>query len=93
MKMYVEAMLKISEHNNFAGENGETVEYDTNYLKDNDGNMLIVNSKASFAPAEGKSGVAILEIREDSEKKNRFRISLKGFAEGQVIEDYHGTVY
>jgi len=79
MKLFADVTLKMIELNSFSDENGKTVDYYTNYLKNPEGNALVINSKESFEKFEGKTGVAGIEVREDNEKANRFKLSLKTF--------------
>jgi len=83
MKTYVEGELKIVSKQSFAGENGETVEYFENYLKDDEDEMLIFNSKKDFTESEGKHGVAVLGVKKYGKD---VKVSFVDFIPGAEME-------
>jgi len=85
MKLFTNAVLKIVESEQFAGENGETVKFFKNYLKNPEGEMLIANSKRDFSALEGQRGVATLFVRE--REKGGFKVSLDEFVVGEHQEE------
>jgi len=86
MNLYANVTLRIVEKNNFADENGQNVEFCTNFLKDEDGSVLDVNSKEDFSEHEGKFGVAKIRVRKIENAKG-FKLSLQGFTPGEGGED------
>jgi len=90
MKLFTNATLKIVEAESFAGENGETVQFFKNYLKNPEGEMLVANSKRDFSSVEGEKGVATLLVRE--REKGGFKVSLDEFAVGDFAEEPEKTV-
>jgi len=84
MKLFTNAVLKIVEKEQFAGENGETIEFFKNYLKNPDGEMIVANSKNDFSAQEGEKGVATLLVRE--REKGGFKVSLDSFQVGEFEE-------
>jgi len=85
MKLFTNAVLKIVEKEQFAGENGETIEFFKNYLKNPDGEMLIANSKHDYSDLEGEKGVATLLVRD--REKGGFKVSLDAFEKGDFKEE------
>jgi len=93
--VYLEAKLAMVESPEpFNDENGNKVEYFINHLKTPDGEVLVVNSKASFEELEGKEGVFKLRARsvDDALRAGRggmyrglSKLTLAGFVEGETL--------
>jgi len=83
MKVYTEARLLAVEHNSFKDNEGKTVEFYVNFLKDEDG-VIKVNSSKDFSIQEGETGVARIFVREGAD--NRVKLSLKEFSTGETLD-------
>lgn len=79
MITYANATLQIVERNNFKDpETGNDVKFNTNFLKDEEGKVLKVNSAIDFTDYEGKKGVAVVRVRE---QEGKVKLSLQKFIE------------
>jgi len=90
MKLYANATLRIVEKNSFADENNQTVEFFTNFLKNEDGEVIEVNSKEDYSEHEGKFGVAAIRVRKQDTKG--FKLTLAGFVPGEAAPEEEDTV-
>lgn len=83
MKLYTNAKILAVETNNFSDEQGRTIEFYTNFIKDEEGAVLKINSgKEDFSKYEGKTGVLGIEIREQNGQ-----IKAKLVSVGEDLED------
>lgn len=85
IKAYANVKLKIVENANFDDRSGETVKYFKNYLKTEEGELLILGGKLDFSEFEGQGGVATLEIRQMYDGRG-VKVTLVGFTEGEFEE-------
>jgi hypothetical protein len=84
MHVYVEATIKDVSKESFPGQNGETVEFYVNTLKNFEGEKLEVNSKDNtYQIYEGQTGVCKIQISDRD--KGGYKLSLRGFKEGESI--------
>ena len=84
MNLYANAKIKITEKNNFSDTEGKNVEYQTNYLKSDEGEVLEVNSSKDFSSYEGKEGLVCIRARK--REGGGFKLSLIDFVEGGSVE-------
>jgi len=98
MNLFLKGVLKITESPEpFKDENGVDVSYHINTIKDEEGRVLVVNSKDSYEQFEGKTGIFRLKARpmEDAFKKDGsayrglLKLSLQGFTETEEIIEEH----
>jgi len=85
MYLYAEATIKIVEKNNFSDQEGKTVEYFTVFLKNEEGEVIEVNTTTDFTSKEGVKGVA--KIRATKREGGGHKLSLKEFTEGMEIAE------
>jgi len=83
MKLYAEVEIRIVEKNSFKGNDGNTVDYYTIFVKDNEAKVLELTSGKDFTEYEGSKGVAAIEARE--REGGGFKLSLRDFKEGESI--------
>jgi len=84
MQLFTNGVLVMNAKESFPGENGETVTFYKNYLKNPSGELLIANSTIDFTEYQGKKGVATLLIRE--REKGGYKVSLVSFTTGEIEE-------
>jgi len=91
MNLFANAEVKIVEKQSFTDEGGTTVEYFVNYIKNDEGEVLELNSKNDYTEFEGKTGV--VKIRARKQETRGFKLTMVGFVEGDVIgSDAEDTV-
>jgi len=79
MNVYANCTLQIVERNNFRDpESGQEIKFNTNFLKDEEGKVLKVNSAIDFTANEGQTGIAVIRVREQD---NKVKLSLQKFVE------------
>lgn len=84
MTVFTEGKLLAVSKEAFTDSEGVKVEYCVNVIKTAQG-IMTFNSKADFSEHEGENAVFALRVNEDSEKKNRFKISLAEVREGETL--------
>lgn len=85
MRLYTNASVKIVEKNSFTNTENQPVEYFTVYLKNDEGEVLEVNSGTDFSDHESKSGVAIIKATK-RDSGGGFKLALKEFVVNGSIE-------
>jgi len=68
MQLQTNAEIKIVEKNTFPDEAGNTIGYFTAYLKNDEGEVLKINSKKDLSPFEGQNGVVTVWLRDQGGK-------------------------
>jgi len=91
MKLYTNAGVKIVEHNNFQDEQGRPVDYYTVYLKNEDGEVLEVNSGTDFTNMEGETGIACINATKRA-TGGGFKLSLKDFKKNDSLDTPDDTI-
>jgi len=82
MKLFTEGTIKIVEKNNFSDQEGKTVEFYTVFLKNEDGEVLEINSgKEDFSNMEGEYGVATINARKRD--GGGYKLSLVAFKKAE----------
>lgn len=84
MRVYAQVKFLASDKQSFTSDAGEYVEYHVNAIR-GDGGIMELNSKADFGDCEGKEGVVEIEAKESDNGKG-FKMTLKKFTEGEVLE-------
>jgi len=84
MKLYSECTVKIVEKNNFSDPDGKTVEFNTNYLKNKEGEVLEINSTKDFSSNEGETGICVIHARK--REGGGFKLSLREFIPNETID-------
>jgi len=80
MKVYANTKLVASGAKSFDDKDGTEVRYFENILKDTEGAIATVNSKADYSAVEGQMGIATLRIKNDG------KLSLMSFAADESFE-------
>lgn len=75
MLVYAEGKLLAVSRESFVDSENQKVEYCVNVVKSSSG-IQTFNSKADFSDLEQEDGILVLRLSDDSEKKNRFKVSL-----------------
>jgi len=88
-KLYAPVKFLASDKQSFTSDQGEDVVYFVNALRA-EGGIIEVNSKADYSACEGKEGIAELEATGENK---RFKLTLKKFYEGAVIELPEEEIY
>lgn len=84
MIVYTEGVVIAVSKESFDDREGAKVEYCVNVIKTGAG-IETFNSKRDFSEFEGKEGVIALRLTEDSEKKNRFKVSVQDVRLGETM--------
>jgi len=84
MITYTEGKVLAVSKESFDDREGAKVEYCVNVIKTADG-IMTFNSKRDFSEHEGKEGIIALRLSEDSEKKNRFKVSVVEVRVGETL--------
>jgi len=92
MIIYTEGKVLAVSKEGFTDSENQKVEYFVNVIKTADG-IMTFNSKRDFSEYEGKEGIIALRLSEDSEKKNRFKVSVVEVREGETLGMPEGTIH
>jgi len=88
-KLYAPVKFLASDKQSFTSDQGEDVVYYVNAIRA-EGGIIEVNSKADYGACEGKEGIAELEATGENK---RFKLTLRKFYEGAVIELPEEEIY
>lgn len=92
MNIYTEGRLLAVSKESFDDKDGLKVEYCVNVVK-TAGGIMTFNSKSDFSAKEGQDGILVLRLSEDSEKKNRFKVSLVEVRNGETLNLPEGEIF
>jgi len=91
MIVYTEGKVLAVSKEGFDDREGVRVEYCVNVIKTAEG-IMTFNSKRDFSEYEGKEGIIALRLSEDSEKKNRFKVSVVEVRVGETLNMPEGDI-